>query len=64
LITAVDTNVLIDVFGANPACGEKSADAERRCLQDGALVACAVVWAQTAVAFPSREKFARAIRGQ
>ncbi|HUY28292.1 MAG TPA: type II toxin-antitoxin system VapC family toxin [Candidatus Binataceae bacterium] len=61
MITAIDTNVLIDVFGADPAFGEKSAAAVRRCLHDGALVACAVVWAQTAVAFPSREKFARAM---
>jgi predicted nucleic acid-binding protein len=61
LITAIDTNVLLDVFGADPKFGETSAEAVRRCLKDGALVACEVVWAEAATAFGNTEKFRRAM---
>ncbi len=59
MITAVDTNVLLDVFGADAKFGEASAEAVRRCLGEGALMACEVVWAETATAFPNSEKFRR-----
>jgi predicted nucleic acid-binding protein len=61
LITAVDTNVLLDIFGADTKLGESSAEAIRRCLREGALVACEVVWAETATAFLKREQFRRAM---
>jgi predicted nucleic acid-binding protein len=61
LITAVDTNVLLDIFGADTKFGEDSAEAIRRCLREGALVACEVVWAETATAFLERENFRRAM---
>jgi predicted nucleic acid-binding protein len=61
LITAVDTNVLLDVFGADAKFGEASAEAVRQCLREGALVACEAVWAETATAFQSSEKFRRAM---
>jgi hypothetical protein len=47
LITAVDTNVLLDAFGADTAFGERSAETLRRCMQEGQLVACDVVWTET-----------------
>ena len=53
MITAVDTNVLLDVFGADPEFGQRSAAALRACLREGRLVACEVVWAETASFFPS-----------
>lgn len=53
MITAVDTNVLLDVFGADPDFGQRSAEALRTCLREGRLVACEVVWAETASFFPS-----------
>jgi predicted nucleic acid-binding protein len=53
MITAVDTNVLLDVFGADPDFGQRSAEALRACLREGRLVACEVVWAETASFFPS-----------
>jgi predicted nucleic acid-binding protein len=53
VITAVDTNVLLDVFGADPDFGQRSAEALRACLREGRLVACEVVWAETASFFPS-----------
>jgi predicted nucleic acid-binding protein len=61
LITAVDTNVLLDIFGADKKFGGGSAEAIRRCLREGALVACEAVWAETATAFMESEKFRRAM---
>lgn len=57
MITAVDTNVLIDVLGADPKFATASAEALRRCLSEGALVACEVVWAETATVFDDAELF-------
>lgn len=62
MITAVDTSVLIDVFGADPRFGPGSANALRLCLNEGAVVACAAVWSETRVAFASDEAFLQAMR--
>jgi predicted nucleic acid-binding protein len=51
LITAVDTSVLLDVFGADPEFGPRSAAALRRALAEGAVVACDVTLAETAAFF-------------
>ena len=61
MITAVDTNVLLDVFGADTRFGETSSEALRHCLREGALVACEVVWAEAATAFQEDEAFLRAM---
>ena len=53
MITAVDTNILLDVFGGDPEFGPRSAEALRACVREGRLVACEVVWAETASFFPS-----------
>ena len=53
MITAVDTNVLLDVLGADSEFGPRSAEALRACLRGGRLIACEVVWAETASFFPS-----------
>jgi len=55
VITAVDTNVLLDIFGADPVFGRRSGLALRRCVAEGRLVACDVVWAETASFFESPE---------
>lgn len=52
MITAVDTTVLLDVFTADGAHGARSAAALARARQEGAIVACDVVWAETAAWFP------------
>ncbi len=62
MITAVDTSVLIDVFGADPRFGAGSASALRAGLNQGAVVACSIVWGETRAAFASDEEFARAMR--
>ena len=57
MITAVDTNVLLDVFGADEQFGIASREALRRCRLEGCLVACEVVWAETAACFDSSRVF-------
>ena len=54
MITAIDTNVLLDVFGADPEHGERSKESLRRCAKEGALVACDVVWAEVSAFFQSQ----------
>lgn len=53
MITAVDTNVLLDIFGPDPIFGPRSAEALRSCLREGRLVACEVVWTEVASVFSS-----------
>lgn len=55
MITAVDTNILLDIFGADPTFGPQSKEAVRSCLGEGTLIACDVVWAEVASFFPSSE---------
>ena len=61
MITAVDTNVLRDVFGADPTFGERSRVALRSCLEEGQLVACDLVWAEVTAAFGSGRLAATAL---
>jgi predicted nucleic acid-binding protein len=55
LITAVDTSILLDVIGGDPAFGRDSASGLRRCLREGQLVACEVVWAECAAGLPDAQ---------
>lgn len=57
MITAIDTNVLIDIFGADPIFGTLSAATMRRCLQEGTVCACEITWVEVATVFPDREAF-------
>ena len=51
MITAVDTNVLLDVFFDDPAYRRASLAAMRDCLAAGPLIACDVVWAEVRACF-------------
>jgi len=62
VITAVDSSVLIDVFGADVTFGTRSASVLRRCLSDGAVIACEIVWSETAVVFEHEHDFLQAMR--
>ncbi len=53
MITAVDTSVLLDVFGADPSFGSASKEVLRSSIAQGQLVACEVVWAEVGGFFPS-----------
>ena len=51
MITAVDTNVLIDVLDPDPTFGVRSAEALRKCIAEGRVIACEIVWAETGASF-------------
>ena len=61
MITALDTNVLLDVLLADRAHGEASREALRACIDRGGLVACEVVWTEVATFFPAPGEAARAL---
>ena len=61
MITALDTSVLLDVFTDDPSFRDRSLNAIRRCLADGPLVACDVVWAEVVAAFPDALAAAKAL---
>jgi hypothetical protein len=63
VITAVDTSVLLDVFGADAEFGPRSAAALRVCLAEGSLIACEVVWAETAASFATDVAAEQALNG-
>lgn len=63
MITAVDTSALLDIFGADSEFGPRSAAAMRRCLAEGSIIACEVVWAETAASFATSTAAEAALTG-
>lgn len=63
MITAVDTNVLVDILTDDPVFRDVSLAALRRCLAEGTVVACDVVWAEVVAAFPDERAANTALRG-
>lgn len=61
MITAVDTNVLLDVFLGDAQWGPGSAAALRIALAQGRVVACEAVWAETAAVFGDPASFSARI---
>lgn len=55
MITAVDTNVLLDICLPDPKHGPASRDRLKECLAQGAVLVCEAVYAELACAFPSHE---------
>lgn len=55
--TAIDSSVLLDVFGADTRFGEASRTALRSAYDAGSIVACEVVWAEVRAHFGSDEDF-------
>lgn len=62
MLTSVDTSILLDIFGADPKYGPASSVALNRALQEGSVVACEVVWAETRALFPSEASFTQAMQ--
>jgi predicted nucleic acid-binding protein len=62
MITAVDTNVLLDVFTNDPERAEASANLLRQCIAQGQLVVCDIVWAELAAAFPTEKAMRKAMQ--
>ncbi len=63
MITAVDTNVLLDIFLADATFGVRSREALRMCTREGRLVACEVVWAEITAAFADETPARDALEG-
>lgn len=61
MITAVDTNILIDIFSGDPAFHLQSGNALKQCLQEGSVCACEIVWTETATAFQGQTAFTKAM---
>ena len=55
MITAVDTNVLVDILEPDPRHGAASGDALTHCLAEGTLVACDVVWAEVSTIYGDKQ---------
>jgi predicted nucleic acid-binding protein len=62
VITAVDTNVLLDVLGGDPRFGPASREALRSSIRQGRLIACEIVWAETSASFPSSSEAGETLR--
>jgi predicted nucleic acid-binding protein len=56
MITAVDTNVLLDILAPNEPFFERSRQGLEHAWQAGALVICDLVYAEVSVHFPSQEE--------
>jgi len=54
MITAVDTNVLVDIISGNPQFSLGAVAALRRASLNGAVVICDVIYAETCTAFPTQ----------
>lgn len=52
MISAVDTNILLDVLHAEPKYLASSLALLRRAISEGKLVACEVVWSEICSCFP------------
>lgn len=61
MITAVDTNVLVDVFLADKKFGNSSAEALRASLHRGSVIICGVVLVETLPLFASPDEFQKAM---
>jgi predicted nucleic acid-binding protein len=53
MITAADSNVLLDILGSDPTFGPSSATGIRTALREGRLIACDVVWGEVSASFDS-----------
>jgi predicted nucleic acid-binding protein len=60
--SAVDSSILLDVFLADPKFGPPSREALRIAGDEGALIACDVVWAEVRAFFNSGNNFESAVK--
>ena len=54
MITAVDTNVFVDVLEPDPVHGTRSLALLKKAMREGSVVACEVVWAEVGTAYGDR----------
>lgn len=63
MITAVDTNVLLDILVPGAPRGDESEQALAEAARNGAIVICEPVYAELAAQFPERTGLARFLAG-
>lgn len=56
MITAIDTNILLDVWLPDPVFGPASLEALKRCTHEGALIICEIVYAELATVFDAQRR--------
>ncbi len=61
MITASDSSVLFDIFGAHPRFGAASAQAMKRVVAEGQVVACPIVWSEISTSFTDRNSMTAAL---
>jgi hypothetical protein len=61
MVTAIDTNILLDIFTSDPRFMESSKAAFKRCVQEGGVCGCEIVWVETATMFRAKHDFMSAI---
>lgn len=61
MITAVDSNILLDIFLDDKRFGKASAQALRICLNEGAVLICGVVLVETMPLFRAPNDFYKAL---
>jgi predicted nucleic acid-binding protein len=61
MITAVDSNILLDIFSADKIFGPHSVVALQDCLKEGMIIASGVVLVETMLHFPSDDIFFEAL---
>ncbi len=62
MITAVDTNVLVDVLTGDEQHAAASARALSTCVREGSVIASEVVWAETAAGYRDLGAFREAMK--
>jgi len=55
MLTAIDTNIFIDVLEADPEFGETSCKALMKASNEGGLLVCDVVWAELFTLYSEQE---------
>jgi predicted nucleic acid-binding protein len=55
MITAIDTNILLDIFLPDPVFGEKSLLAVENAFEQGAIVICNIVYAELVPQFNKKK---------
>jgi predicted nucleic acid-binding protein len=61
VITAIDSNVVFDVIGANPEFGPASLRAIGQAQRAGVVMACDVVWGELGAVYPTPQDAAHAM---
>ena len=61
MLTAVDSNILIDIFLPSPKHLQTSREILLLALSQGSLIACDIVWAEVRANFDSESDFQRAM---